>query len=118
MARLFSYGTLRQAEVQMATFGRLLDGTEDALAGVALTPSRIDDPRIAQERGRTHNVNLAFDSGPESKVEGMVFELTDSELAVADAYEALDGYRRREVELVSGLRAWVYVDAGHKRDGD
>lgn len=31
--RLFSYGTLQQENVQRATFGRLLDGTPDALMG-------------------------------------------------------------------------------------
>jgi len=31
--RLFSYGTLQQENVQKQTFGRLLDGTPDALVG-------------------------------------------------------------------------------------
>ena len=31
MPLLFSYGTLQQAEVQLATFGRLLQGAPDAL---------------------------------------------------------------------------------------
>ena len=34
---LFSYGTLQQDEVQLATFGRLLEGRKDALPGYATT---------------------------------------------------------------------------------
>ena len=30
---LFSYGTLQQDEVQLSSFGRLLDGEEDAMTG-------------------------------------------------------------------------------------
>ena len=33
---LFSYGTLRQREVQLATFGRELDGYVDAVIGYEL----------------------------------------------------------------------------------
>ncbi|WP_442583511.1 hypothetical protein ACSBOB_16760 [Mesorhizobium sp. ASY16-5R] len=35
--KLFSYGTLRLADVQLATFGRLLEGREDTLPGFALS---------------------------------------------------------------------------------
>jgi hypothetical protein len=40
----------------------------------------------------------------------MVFEITDAELAHADAYEVA-AYVRVKAPLVSGLEAWVYVDA-------
>jgi len=33
---LFSYGTLRQPEVQRATFGREIDGRPDAIVGYDL----------------------------------------------------------------------------------
>lgn len=35
--RLFSYGTLQQENVQIATFGRLLNGAPDALVGFKLS---------------------------------------------------------------------------------
>jgi hypothetical protein len=40
----------------------------------------------------------------------MVFELSDAELASADAYEPA-GYTRISATLASGRRAWVYADA-------
>jgi hypothetical protein len=40
----------------------------------------------------------------------MVFEITAAELAAADRYEVAD-YKRVEVVLCSGLKAWVYVKA-------
>ena len=38
----------------------------------------------------------------------MVFEITEAELAGADAYEVSD-YKRILVRLKSGVEAWVYV---------
>ncbi|MFJ5369319.1 hypothetical protein ACIPIA_08860 [Bosea sp. CER48] len=43
---LFSYGTLRQKNVQLATFGRELEGREDALAGFASSMIAISDPEV------------------------------------------------------------------------
>jgi hypothetical protein len=37
-------------------------------------------------------------------------ELTDNELASADAYEP-EGYKRVATTLASGRQAWVYADA-------
>jgi hypothetical protein len=43
-------------------------------------------------------------------VPGTLFLITEAELAAADAYEVSD-YKRIEVSLRSGRRAWVYVRA-------
>ena len=43
---LFSYGTLQLAEVQMAQFGRLLDGTPDAMPGYGRSMIEITDPEV------------------------------------------------------------------------
>ena len=40
----------------------------------------------------------------------MVFEITADELAAADAYEVAD-YKRVEIMLLSGKKAWVYIKA-------
>ena len=48
---LFSYGTLRQENVQLATFGRRLEGRPDALAGFALSPMTITDPDVIAASG-------------------------------------------------------------------
>lgn len=107
---LFSYGTLRQARVQMASFGRLLDGREDALPGYRCSMVEITDPEVlATSEARFHPI--AEETGdPTDETPGMVFAISEAELAAADAYEVSD-YRRVSVRLKSGLQAWVYVRA-------
>jgi hypothetical protein len=108
--QLFSYGTLRQPGVQLASFGRLLDGCEDALPGYRCSMVEITDPDVlASSEARFHPIadhtgNLA-DETP-----GMVFQISEAELAAADAYEVAD-YKRVLVRLKSGVEAWVYVKA-------
>ena len=48
--------------------------------------------------------------GATDRVAGMVFEISDEELANADKYEVAD-YKRVAAPLASGRTAWVYVDA-------
>jgi hypothetical protein len=42
------------------------------------------------------------------RVDGMVFKVTDADLAASDAYEP-PNYRRSVVKTASGLLAWVYL---------
>ena len=51
MALLFSYGTLQHADVQLATFGRLLRGQSDELAGFEQALVRIDDAQFVASSG-------------------------------------------------------------------
>jgi gamma-glutamylcyclotransferase (GGCT)/AIG2-like uncharacterized protein YtfP len=106
---LFSYGTLRQEEVQRANFGRLLGGRADALSGYRIDQVSIDDAEVVAESGSAIHPILVpdADAGP---VRGMVFALSDAELAAADEYET-SAYERVEVVLVSGTRAFVYAAA-------
>jgi gamma-glutamylcyclotransferase (GGCT)/AIG2-like uncharacterized protein YtfP len=110
MPKLFSYGTLQQENVQLATFGRRLAGQADQLSGFVQTEIKIDDPEVVRASGKTHHPMLVFTSRPEDCVTGTVFDITDTELAQADDYE-VDDYKRVAVTLNSGLQAWVYVDA-------
>ena len=48
---LFAYGTLRQPEVQLAVFGRKLDGQADTLSGYKLFPLHITDLDVIATRG-------------------------------------------------------------------
>ena len=48
---LFSYGTLRLAEVQRSTFGRELDGRPDAIVGYDLDYVTITDPDVVAVSG-------------------------------------------------------------------
>ena len=110
MPKLFSYGTLQQEGVQFATFGRRLAGAADALVGYQQSMVAIDDPEVVRKSGKTHHPIVAFTGRDEDRVPGMVFEITDAELARADEYEVA-AYMRVKAPLASGLKAWVYVDA-------
>src|SRR3954468_15436580 len=109
MPLLFSYGTLQEDRVQLATFGRLLIGTRDALPGFEPSLVPIGDPSVAAASGRTHHANVTRTAGNEQGVAGTVFQVTDAELAAADEYERPASYVRELVTLQSGQRAWVYV---------
>ncbi len=107
---LFSYGTLQLEAVQLATFGRKLDGQRDHVPGYSLSQLEIRDAAVVATKGQTNHPVVAYTGRPEDRVEGMVFAITPAELAHADAYE-VDDYRRDRVKLASGMDAWVYVDA-------
>jgi len=108
MPFLFSYGTLQQADVQLSTFGRLLDGHPDDLPGFDRSRVAIADPAIVRASGRTHHDNVTGNGRDDSRVSGMVFEVSEAELALADRYERTASYERIAVILASGKRAWVY----------
>lgn len=105
---LFAYGTLQQREVQLANYGRPLDGVPDALAGYRLEDLTITDPEVVRLSGKAVH-QIARETGdPADRIPGVVFRLTEAELAATDAYE-VDVYARVEVRLESGTRAFVYV---------
>jgi len=107
---LFSYGTLQQEDVQLATFGRRLEGRADALPGYATSLLEIRDAEVVKTSGKTHHL-IALPSGrAEDEVPGVVLRITAAELAAADTYEVSD-YKRVAVRLKSGLEAFVYVGA-------
>ena len=109
MVRLFSYGTLQRESVQMSSFGRLLIGAPDALPGWKREMVEITDPDVLAKSGmRFHPIIVPGAASDE--VAGMVFEITEDELASADRYEVSD-YKRVAARLKSGTEAWVYVKA-------
>jgi gamma-glutamylcyclotransferase (GGCT)/AIG2-like uncharacterized protein YtfP len=110
MPHLFSYGTLQQENVQLSTFGRLLQGQKDELLGFEQSLVRIEDPQVVAASGKTHHPIVKFSGRNDSLVSGTVFEITDAELASADQYEVA-AYKRVAAMLASGKQAWVYVDA-------
>jgi Gamma-glutamyl cyclotransferase, AIG2-like len=73
----------------------------------------IDDPGVVRTSGKTHHPIVAFTGQVGDRVPGAVFEISDAELARADAYEVA-AYVRVKAPLASGLEAWVYVDARGK----
>lgn len=107
---LFSYGTLRLPEVQMASFGRLLIGTADAMPGYRVEQVEITDPDVLAKSGERFHPIVVPAADPSAEVAGTVFRISEEELWAADAYE-VDDYARTQVRLKSGLHAWVYVKA-------
>ena len=101
MPRLFSYGSLREPDVQLATFGRRLAGREDQLIGFTL--GRI-------HRANEQLANVIRHERSDRRVAGMVFEVTEAELLSADEFERPYGYVRITASLASGGEGWVYLD--------
>jgi hypothetical protein len=107
---LFSYGTLQLEPVQLATFGRMLLGSADAIVGYEQSMIAIDDPEVVRTSGKTRHPIVKFTGLAADRVHGTVFEISRAELAKADQYE-VSAYRRVTALLHSGREAWVYVDA-------
>ena len=107
---LFSYGTLQLEAVQMATFGRQLAGTSDALRGFEPVLLKIEDPTVVALSGKAHHTMAQFTGRASDVVSGTVFAVTPDEIQNADKYEVA-AVKRVAVVLQSGVRAWAYVDA-------
>jgi hypothetical protein len=110
MPHLFSYGTLQEEAVQLTTFGRLLQGQADELIGFEQSLLTVDDPQFIATSGKADHAVVRFTGRPDSRVSGMVFEVTEAELTKADEYEPA-GYERVATALASGKQAWVYAAA-------
>jgi gamma-glutamylcyclotransferase (GGCT)/AIG2-like uncharacterized protein YtfP len=108
--RLFSYGTLQDGNVQLATFQRLLEGHRDSILGYKVSQIEITDEEVIASSGLTHHPILLFTGNETDTVDGTVFNITAADLAAADEYEASD-YKRVTVPLQSSGTAWVYVSA-------
>lgn len=113
---LFTYGTLCVEEVQLATFGRRLEGAPDALPGYRLVMIQIEDQDFVVKSGAANHRNLQFTGNPSDFVEGFVFRVTKRELERSDAYEPV-GYERVLVRLKSGMDAWVYLNTKEPTSG-
>lgn len=105
---LFSYGTLQLETVQLKTFGRTFISRRDALIGYRITMIQIQDERFFAKNGLAPQRNLEYTGLTSDVVEGKILELTKNELEQADAYEPAE-YRRKLVQLRSGVSAWVYL---------
>ena len=110
---VFSYGTLQKKDIQLAQFGRELQGRPDTLPGYTRQPVSVTDSRVATLTGEA--VNFTAVPGEDS-IEGTVFELTEQEFAAADAYEEAADYERVQVTLKSGRQAWLYVHRNRGQD--
>jgi hypothetical protein len=110
---LFSYGTLQLEPVQLATFGRKLSGTADALRGFTLTDLKIDDPSVIATSGKAVHTMAIFTGRDSDVLQGTAFAVTPEEIRNADTYEVA-AVKRVPVTLRSGAQAWAYVDARYE----
>ncbi|MFF2369090.1 gamma-glutamylcyclotransferase family protein [Agromyces sp. NPDC058110] len=111
--RVFSYGTLRQPDVQAALYGRTVPTRADTLPGYRLDWVRITNAAVIATSGSDRHPILRR-GGPDDAVEGAYLELDDVELAATDAYE-VDDYVRTAIVLGSGLDAWAYLAVDDSR---
>lgn len=106
---LFSYGTLRQPEVQQALFGRSVPTVDDALPGYRIEWLTITDPEVIETSGSDRHPILRK-GDPADSAAGAYLTIDDAALAAADDYE-VDDYVRTAVTLASGVHAWAYLAA-------
>lgn len=107
---IFSYGTLQEPQVQEAIFGTTISGKTDAVTGFRLTQVEISDDEVVRVSGQTHHPMLVSSDNHTDAIPGMIYPLSAEQLARADEYEGAH-YKRIEVNLVSGRKAWMYVAA-------
>nr|WP_315033875.1 gamma-glutamylcyclotransferase family protein [uncultured Chryseobacterium sp.] len=108
MPYLFSYGTLQKEQVQLETFGRILQGEKDTLTGYKLDKVEITDPEVLRKSGQKFHPVLRFSGNDLDKVEGVLFEVTEEEILQADDYE-VDDYKRIETIFASHKKGFIYV---------
>ena len=105
---LFSYGTLQKDKVQLELFGRHLTGTKDILKGYKLSSIEIKDESVLAKSEQRYHLIAILSKDNTDIIEGIVFEISEEELLIADKYET-DDYKRVKVVLQSGKEAWIYV---------
>ncbi len=103
MEKLFAYGTLKEKDIQENIFGRSLYGTPDRLIGFVINYIKIEE-----EFGIAQYPIIVATENPDDIVTGIVYEISDQDLNLADTYEGLH-YKRMEVTLESNQKAWAYL---------
>src|ERR1700678_468524 len=110
MEQLFSYGTLRDEKVQQSVFGKAVAGRADAIIGYRLEPVTISASESIAISGTANHTILVKTGNDADEISGVLFEISEQDLARADAYEDA-AYVRVRVRLRSGTDAWVYAKA-------
>lgn len=96
---LFAYGTLQNKEVQKIVLNRTLSGKVTVLAGYRMSKKKV-----------LGKYPLIEPSSMQSDiVQGMLFKVSNFELHEIDQYET-SFYRRIQVMVKSGIKAWTYVE--------
>ena len=96
---LFVYGTLAIGE----TLKNILDRD---VPGISATLDGYDGSKMVIIESESYP---AAEKNIECSIQGLLIEVTSEELQKLDVYET-DAYKRKEVELTSGKKAWVYLN--------
>jgi len=96
---LFVYGTLTTDGTLKKVLGR------DVL-GIPATLDGYDGSKAITIESESYP---AAEKNTECSIQGLLVKITPEELEKLDVYET-DAYRRKEVELTNGKKAWVYLN--------
>ncbi len=96
---LFVYGTLIDDENRKNILRRSVSGTPATLNGYD------DSKKLIIENKSYH----AAEKRSGCLIKGLLIEITSEELEELDVYET-DAYKRRQVELTNGKKAWLYIN--------
>ena len=96
---LFVYGTLAIGETLKNILSRDIPGIPATLDGYDGSKMVI----IESESYPAAEKNIGC------SIQGLLIEVTSEELEKLDVYET-DAYKRKEVELTNGKKAWVYLN--------
>ena len=105
---LFSYGTLQLEKVQIENYGRILIGKPDRLTGYKIEKLQITDSTVLAKSELEYHPIAVKSENENDFIEGMLFEITDTELTETDKYEVSQYHRVMET-FESGKKAWIYV---------
>ena len=93
--------------MQWKLFHRELKGHRDELCGYTIQTIEITDKKFIAS-GENNWQRTLIEGMPEDRISGTVLELNEHELKKTDEYEPAN-YKRKEVLLLSGRKAWVYI---------
>ena len=96
---LFVYGTLATGETLKNILSR-------DVPGILATLDGYDGSKMVTIENESYP---AAEKNIECSIQGLLIELTPEELEKLDVYET-DAYKRKEVELTNGKKAWVYLN--------
>ena len=96
---LFVYGALTAGETRKDVLGRDVPGIPATLDGY-------DGSKTITIENESYP---AAEKNTEYWIQGLLIEVTSEELEKLDVYET-DAYKRKEVELIDGKKAWVYLN--------
>tara|TARA_X000000368_G_scaffold419047_1_gene421788 strand:+ start:132 stop:464 length:333 start_codon:yes stop_codon:yes gene_type:complete len=109
MESLFSYGTLQYRKVQIETFGRILNGTNDILIGYKLKELKIKNQDVINTSGEENHPIIYKTENKSDFIKGILFKVSKEEIILSDKYEACN-YKRINLKFQSGKSGWVYVE--------